>query len=274
MKKHLLWFLMVAALIAGGCKSLEPFFAKPDISFETLSFKDMSLTQGTLVFTFRVHNPNPMGVSVNAAAYDLQIGDRPMAKGTFDQGIRLPPAAARFVDLPVTINFMDVFRNLSTMANRDSVPYSLSGSFDILGFDVPYRTDGTLPVPKIPRVSLKTVQVGQVGFSGADLDFILTLDNPNPFGIQPAGLDYTIELGGIRFVSGRTQNISTVAANGATRITVPVAIDFIDIGRTAMHLLNNPSASYKVSGNLKFDHPTAGQQAFAFDKTGQVSLVR
>lgn len=274
MKKHLLLLLMAAALIAGGCKSLEPFFARPDVSFETLSVKDMSLTQATLVFTFRVHNPNPMGVNVNAATYDLRIDDRPMARGTFDDGIRLPAAAARSMDLPVTINFTDVFQNFAAMATRESVPYVLSGSFNMLGFDLPYRTEGSLPVPKLPRISLKSVRVGKVGFSGADLDFILTLANPNPFPVHPAGLDYAIELGGIRFLSGQTQTVSAVGANGTTQVTIPATIDFIGLGRTAMHLLNNASAPYNLSGNLRFDLPGTGQQALAFDKSGQVSLVR
>jgi len=274
MRNKSILILAVITLALAGCKSLGPFFAKPDVTFDHMAIGNVSLFESTLLLTFKIHNPNPMGVNVEAITYNLAIENNLFAKGTSEAGIRLPAAGSGNVTIPVTINHQEIFRSLPNLMTRDAVKYNISGKFRVLGFDLPFQRDGNLNLPKFPRIAVETIEVKGISFSGAALEFILSMQNPNDFAVDPDSIEYALSLGGVPFVTGEALKIPSAAPNSGIRLRVPATIDFLGMGRSAMQLLDRQSARYDLSGTMRFNRPGKGATAIPFSQSGEVPLVR
>lgn len=272
------WSLMVGALwsgilMAAGCQTLGQMIQKPDLRFNRMEISDMSFLGGTLLFYFDVENPNPLvEASLDQASYRLMVNGRLMAEGIMDQGVRIGPDAVETVKVPVTIQYLDVFKSLTDLAGKDEVPYEISGTFSILGFGLPYQVSGKLPVPRPPSISLQSVKFSKLSTTGATADFKVAIKNPNPFGMPIDGLEYGIDLNGIRLASGKTGGRTVISKNHVTIIHIPAQINFKDVGKGVHQLLSGRSAGYEMKGNVVFDLPGAGKKFYPFTRRGEVSL--
>ena len=272
-KKHVIW-LFAAVFCIAGCRMIEPFFAKPTVSFEKMTLQDMTLFDATLLFTLAVHNPNPMGIVIQKANYTLSIDEAQMASGTMDKHLSVQAGGFSTFDLPVHIHFMDFFKSASALALRDEVAYDLSGSFDVMGFTIPYNARGRFKLPEFPEISVKSINVSQLSLSGASINVMLSVANPNDFAVGLDGFRYALETGGHKLVDGSVQSLPKIGKNERVDIAVPVDISFLSAGRAARHLLESSAAPYTLTGDMVFNVPGAGKKTVPFSRTGNVSLTR
>jgi LEA14-like dessication related protein len=268
-----IWLLLVILSVT-GCKMVEPFFTKPIVSYENVALQDMSLFDATLLFTFAVDNPNAIGVVLQKGTYDFTIENYSMVSGTVDEQIRVKAGGSESINVPVHVNFMDFFNSISAFAHRDEVAYVLSGSFDIMGFTIPYKTGGKLALPEFPEISLETINISDISLSKAKINVLLAVTNPNNFAIGLDQLQYSLNVGGFDFLAGATETIRGIDKNERVTISVPLEMDFISMGRSAMHLLEGNPMTYKLSGDMRFSMPVGGTKDLPFSRVGEVSLNR
>lgn len=271
--RPLLWSLVAIALLAlPACKMMTPFISKPTVSYEKMTLQGASLFDADLLFTFNVHNPNPVGINVRQGTYDFAIEGSSMASGTVDRQLSVAGGGTGSIDLPVHVNFMDLFDSIAALAHHDRVAYTLSGSFDVMGFTIPYKTEGELPLPSLPEVSVASMSVSDVSLFGARLDIILAVNNPNAFAIGLDQLAYSLDIGDIPILSGETENIRQIDENKAATIAVPVKLDALSMGRAAMRLLDGSTAPYSIRGEMRFSTPGGGTRTLPFSRSGEASL--
>ena len=272
-KKHAIW-LLIAVFSIAGCRMIAPLIAKPTVSFEKMTLQDMTLFDATLLFTLAVHNPNPVGIVIQKANYSLTIEDAQMASGTMDKHLSVQAGGFSAIDLPVNIHFMDFFKSASALALRDEVAYDLSGTFDVMGFTLPYSARGRFKLPEFPEISVKSLNVSDLSLSGARINVVLSVANPNDFAVGLDGFQYALETGGHKLVDGSVQSLPKIDSNEQVDITVPVDIRFLAAGRAARHLLESSAAPYTLTGDMVFNVPGAGKTTVPFSRTGNVSLNR
>lgn len=273
-RKPFIWTLLVAVLSIAGCKMMTPFIATPTVSFQQMRLQDMSLFDATLLFTFTVHNPNPVGINIRKGDYLLTIEDTSMAKGSVDKAIRVAAGGVAPVEVPVHINFVDLFNSLTALAVHDELAYGLSGSFDVMGVSIPYNTQGKLALPDFPEISVSSLTVYELGLSGARIDVVLSVVNPNEFAVAVDGLQYALTTGGMTLADGFIQSLPRIEKNDRLSLSVPIELDFLSVGRQAMRLLEGNTAPYRISGEMHFNVPGGGRKALSFSKDGHVSLRR
>lgn len=80
-------------------------------------------------------------------------------------------------------------------------------------------------------VSRPTAQVGGVGFGGlSTTGMVMTLsveiDNPYPFALPLAGMDYRLGSGGEEIVSGSLSELESIPARGKGTVAVPMNLNF------------------------------------------------
>jgi LEA14-like dessication related protein len=253
---------------------MEPLFARPSLHYEKMTVQDMSLFDATLVFTFNVRNPNPLGISIQRGTYNFAIEGSSVASGALDKRFMVPASGTGTIDLPVRVNFMDFFNSVAALAGRDEVAYTLSGSFDMLGYTIPYKTDGKLDLPDFPEISVESLNISEFSLSRAKLNIVVAVSNPNAFAIEPGHLNFSLDVGGMTFLSGVTQTMQGIDKNGRLLIPVPLEIDFVSMGRSAIHLLGGNAAPYRLTGEMRLKAPGAGTEALPFSRSGEVALRR
>ncbi len=273
-RKSLLITFLVSFLLVFSCATLQQLIKKPEVTFESMSMRDMSLFEGTMVFHLNVSNPNPIGVHLSSINYNLKINNKDFLNGVLDKGMTLRANGIEPIELPVRVNYLKFFNSVSEFITRDEVSWDLSGSFQVMGFDIPYHANGQLAIPKLPKVSLRRVDVSKISFTGASLVFLLDIENKNSFEIDLKALDYSIKVGNSRFASGKTKKITHIGNNKKSTLNIPVNVSFMELGRSAYNLLKKSSSGYELSGNMTFGVPVMGEKNFPFSKTGKVTLKK
>ncbi len=135
---------LAALLLFSGCGTLAPFFAEPEVRFENMRPASQGMLQSTLHFTFRIYNPNPLAARLDRVSYALTVSGQTVARGRAELNRRIQPAGTRTVVLPVTLHYTDFIAAVPGFVHRDTIPYRITGSFDIMGFDLPFATGGEI----------------------------------------------------------------------------------------------------------------------------------
>ena len=265
--------LLAVILTLGACASLEQLIQKPEIHFDSLGTRNMSLVDGTFLFRFNVANPNPVGVHLDDITYDLDINGERFVSSRLPQGVNLTASGTSPMEIPVTINYLDFFGSISRLIQSDALDYRLSGSAGVGPLRIPYRTSGKLDLPRLPDISVERITVDRLSFTGASLKLALGMRNPNAFVMKMDGLEYAARLGGVEVAKGVAHNLSPMASHGRSTMAIDLDLSFLELGRSAQALLTGSSAHCQFSGNLLVDSMAGIQRVpFAFD--GNVPLIR
>ncbi|MFC1502380.1 LEA type 2 family protein [bacterium] len=267
---HLLWIALLVLFV--GCAALQELIQKPSLKYEKMTAKDVSLFQSTLLFHFTLTNPNPIGAKIRNIVYNIKFNDKEFAKGNLDKGVYLAARGSSDLELPVTVTYLDLFGTVADFLTSDQVRYDLSGSVGIGPFDLPYHTEGEIPIPKLPKISLQDVRISKLSLTGATMKVSLGLENNNAFAVNIDQIQYRIKLAGIPFAEGIAETISNLNENGHSALEIPLTISFVKMGQSTYNLLTKSASDYELSGDMIFQIPGIGEKKFEFKKTGKIKL--
>jgi len=105
---------------------------------------------------------------------------------------------------------------------------------------------------KEPEVAVQDLRLSKLSLSGMELDFILGVKNPNPLGIKLSGLSYRLDVQQRKLLSGSSKQKLKLAANGSSRVTLPLSLDYRELQGGIEALLGQRSIDYALSGELDF----------------------
>ena len=223
-----------------------------------------------MVFHYRITNPNPIGAKLDSIAYTLTFNDKEFVKGSLAQGIQIKATGSEMVELPVTINYLEMFQSITAFIDAETIQYHIFGSAGVGPVTIPYSKEGIFNIPKMPKISINKVRLAKITPLGASLIFSLDLSHSNPFSLSLNGLDYRIKLGGTEFSQGSAVNIAPLSEQGKTTIEIPVNINFLTLGRSAYNLLMKQGpCNYEISGAMNI-----GEKSLPFLKKGEVPIGR
>jgi LEA14-like dessication related protein len=142
---------------------------------------------------------------------------------------------------------------------------------------IPVRHTGSLPLVKLPRVTLNGLRVKDLSLMGATVEIVLGVDNPNAFDLALKRVDYALDINGASWATGRTQRTDSVARKQRGELRIPVTLDFLRIGSGIYDIVSGSSqVSYKLSGSLDVGTslPLLRQAIVPISGTGSIRLSR
>ena len=131
-----------------------------------------------------------------------------------------------------------------------------------------------------PTFRFKNVAVHNASLAGLSLDTVWQLDNPNTVGISLAAVDYALFVDDKQVVAGTPQKGLQIPANGATELTFPAEIKFLDLVPALETMLTKETATWRVEGSIGvqtpiglLSFPIAMQDVFETPKLPQVQFA-
>jgi LEA14-like dessication related protein len=116
-----------------------------------------------------------------------------------------------------------------------------------------------------PGVSLRNVEVTDIGLDGQTFVLEFGVDNPNPFPLPISSIAYGVELEGVRLASGETQYAFTVPAGGDSQFEITVDVDLMRTAPQLMFIVRDGiyrDIPYALEGRFAIDVPFANPVAF------------
>ena len=131
-----------------------------------------------------------------------------------------------------------------------------------------------------PRLTFKRADLGAVSLSGATLNLVYDVENPNPVGLDLAQVSYALFVEGRQMVAGTPPNGMKLAANGASELVFPANVKFADVVPVLSTFFTKDQAAYRAEGSLGLQTPVgivslplAHEGSFAVPKLPQVTLA-
>lgn len=270
-------------ILLDGCAALEDLsnsIQKPKLSVENVRVSDFNFEEMELTYDIKVDNPNALSVQMLAYDYNLDINDHSLVTGDQKKELAIEASGASTFQVPMRLNFTDIYRSVQSLRNADQVSYSflsnLTFDLPIVGqTKVPVRKEGQIPLLKRPKINLEDITVTGINLSSADINLQLRFDNPNGFGIEVNALNYDLMINGDQWADGTALQGTTIKEKGVTMLNIPISLNITKIGMSAYRLLTGgESFDYQIKGDFDLNarHELLGQTTFDFLRSGNLSV--
>ncbi len=130
-----------------------------------------------------------------------------------------------------------------------------------------------------PGFRFKNVALSDASLAGLTLQTTWQLDNPNGVALSLAAVDYALFIDDKQVLAGKPAAGLQIPANGATDLTFPAEIKFLEIVPALEALLTKDSATWRVEGAIGvktpvgvLSFPMAIQDVFETPKLPQVQF--
>lgn len=284
MKKTPLLFILL--IIAGGCQTIKDLantIRKPSLTVEDVRVTGFNFQEMELTYDIRIENPNPVALQMMRYDYDMQLNGHSFIKGDQTEQLKIEASGASVFEVPMTLNFLDIYQTVTGLAkNDDQTTYRflshLTFDLPVLGAtEIPVKKQGTIPLLKLPSLSISNVRVNNLSLSGADVNLKLRFDNPNGFGMKINQLNYNLVVNGNQWVDGSALDDVTIRKNGMTELNIPISLNIAQIGMSAYRILSGSQPlDYQLKGNVAFNalHELLGSSTFSFNRSGEIAVSR
>ena len=126
---------------------------------------------------------------------------------------------------------------------------------------------------KPPTVDVESVNLRDLSFNEATLDFALAIYNPNPVGATLEGFDYSFVVEGNEFLKGDENRQLSLPSTGSSTIHIPVTVQFKELYDLIKSNKNQDTVGYSISGHFKPGGILSGFQV-PFMKSGNLPAVK
>ncbi|MFP4082854.1 MAG: LEA type 2 family protein [Candidatus Aminicenantes bacterium] len=278
-KKICLSLLLLLALGGGAVNaSLEDDLS---ISLEERQIQDLGLSGLNLVFYIKIKNSSPSAYYLSGYHYRLVVDhteyirmEMPLA----GQMIRIDPASSTLLSFPLKITYAHLFQVVKGASEKDKALCYLSGAMRFSDGrrekgKLAFAFSGEFPIFKLPEVECLSIQVNDITIGGAELSFEARFKNRNGFELLVDSISYTVQLGEKPIGEGRIRGDKNMESRAEKDFSLPLLLNFFEVGRDVYDLLHQPSAVCRFTGELKC-RTVWGRVTIPFDKQDKVIISR
>jgi LEA14-like dessication related protein len=122
-----------------------------------------------------------------------------------------------------------------------------------------------------PTLAYRSVEVTALDFDGATLAFDFRLANPNPFGLEVAGVQYWLQVEEQVVVRGTVPGGVKIPAAGEVPVRFTARLRFAEVPRLAALVARGGQVTYTVGGRVDVSTPI-GLLAVPASHTGHLDL--
>lgn len=279
--------LIVAMSLVLSCKEVAQVLQQlnvqePNASVKNVKISALSLQKVDLLFDVDVENPNSVGIKLAGMDYDLLLDGASFLKGQKDDRLEIAANGHSNVQIPLSLTFDEIRKVVKAVADKDTIPYQLDlkigVELPVLGaIKVPVSKKGSVPNIKLPKIRLDGIKLNKIGFTGADLDFKINIDNPNVLGFITQNLNYNLDVNGKHWISGLLDQPVQIKEKSAQTVRIPVSLNFLEMGSAVYQLLSGDNKlDYHLSGKADFksDFKLLDTFSLPFDKSGKIDLTK
>ena len=286
MKKIVLFNLILILSLLSSCQQLLQMMQqmnvqKPLVHVKEVKITGLSLKGIDLDFKMDIKNPNTVGITLAGFDYELLIDQNRFLKGQQNKTIKIESKGQSEVTIPVSLTFKQLFQTFKSLKDADSIKYTLKSGFSfnvpVLGkVRIPVQTTRRIPNIKLPKIKVAQLKLDQLGFTGADLELTLELDNPNVWSAALKKLTYQFTVNGQQWATGNLQQSLQITPKGKQILHLPIHLNFLEMGRSVYNLLTNPKTiEYQLQGesDLQSSIPLLGDFKLPLNQSGKVELI-
>ena len=106
-----------------------------------------------------------------------------------------------------------------------------------------------------PTLTFKNASLTDVSLGSTTVNLSYQLQNPNPFGLSLASVDYAFFVEGKQVVAGSPPGGLSIPASGSTVLVLPASVKFAELAPVLETFLTKDVAAYRAQGSVGVQTP-------------------
>jgi LEA14-like dessication related protein len=285
MKKLFLFGFILIAL--SGCAELLNLLKMSSVKKPTAAITDtkingLSFSKVDLLFDVKIDNPNNVAIDLAGMDYDLKINNKALVTGNQKEPLSIMAMGNSNVQIPVSINYNDLYQAIRSLSNQDKSEYSFSGglSFNlpVLGnVRIPISASGTIPLLKLPKVKVNKIALKSYSWSSASLELDMEIINNAGINLNLDKLNYGLNIAGNSWVDGTIADKISLNPNTEKTVKVPFKLNFVEMGRSLYDIVvGDAELNYSLEGSadVMLDHPLFKKETIEFEDLSKIKIFK
>ena len=248
------FFVSATALLLASCGTPGPVVPTPP-SVEVTQFDSLVITPEVIKFQAKVLIKNRMGAGLDLQKidYGADVHDKQAFTDSFDRLYPIKANGQEVVTFPFQIAMKDIAARAVDVLAEEAIRVSFRGQVYPVGFaPVPFETTKTIPLPKLPAITLE-------GTRGSPTDRIfavlLKVRNSNSFPLDIKSINSYLELNGTRYSLLRTEQTTQIAPSSAETVVLQMEQSSTKSLSMILNLLQSESLQFAVGGDISCQTP-------------------
>ena len=250
-------FSLIGCSSIGDLKSIAEI-VKPKVHVTDAELKRISMHDVDLAVNLDIDNPNPVALKLSGFDYEIVFNNKQFSKGSNKDVNSISASGKSNVAVPINVVFSDLRKILSEFKTENELNYEIKTTayleLPVIGlYPVASTSKGKLPVPQIPRVSVKKISLDKMNFGSVEFLVTLNVNNPNAFDVDISELTYNLTV--VEGDLGKSQINKPIKMKKESynEIEIPIKLNLINVSGALLQSFNNKSLSYRINGDMKFD---------------------
>jgi len=278
----LLIIFLLSLFFFSGCTTNFLSLKPPKVEITDIKLMNASFEKIDIALNVKVCNSYPFSASLPGFDYDLKINNSSFIKGDKELNQNINAFSDSIVEIPVSVNFFELYNTYKSLKNSNKSIYNLSGSIHVLlpilgKIKIPYEKQGELPLFKMPKIKIEGLRLQRINLAGADLNLEIKINNSNAFSLLLNSFSYNLQINGMSWAIGNSNKPVSINEQNESVINIPIKLNFFKIGRSAYTLLSgNNDMNYEFSSDFDLDTsiPLLKNVKFPIKRSGSINLIR
>ena len=256
-------------------------FLLPRLELSKLEISSLTSKKIEMTATLLIKNQIPISFTADSFQYQVYINNTEVMKDHYEKSIEIKGNQISSVSLPITLFREDLVNALKAGAHNhiDSADYTFHLSFFT---HIPFKKGFTinikkfLPLLRVPKIKENHIYIRSINFSKADLDLIITIDNPNVFPLQAKNIAYEVTIESSHLVKGMIEGITAIKAKSASELKIPMTVSLKEVGKTIFDLLKKgkgPSCSIRLSFQIESSNNMFKNSSVILESEGSIKSL-
>jgi len=238
--------MMIVSLLAGCTSTVSQLMEKikkPEITGLSPHITGLDLEGVEVSLDMAVNNPYPVAIKSPEMKLVLDIMGKEFLNSTLSSGLNLPASGTGNLNIPLKLKYADLFNIYQELKGAKETTYAVRGSLSLpvmdQKFDIPFKTEGRIPIFKLPKIEDIKVNFGKPSLlDGAEISATAKLTNPNICAIGVQGLGYNLSLGDVTVGDITAMTGSSIEPDASDTLTLKGKISALN---TIQQLLGGQS---------------------------------
>lgn len=141
-------FLLSISILTTGCASLPGQIEPPTLSIADINLVNVTLLEQKFRIQLRIQNPNSFDLPIDGLAYELEINDKPFAKGLSNHPVTVPRYGSELLEVEGVSTLAGLFRQLAELEknHQSNLRYRIKGKLNLsnVSSPIPFDTQGDI----------------------------------------------------------------------------------------------------------------------------------
>ncbi len=246
---------VVVSLLVVACQAeVKPDAPPPELKNQELTVLSQSLTEFHLKLTGKLECPD--ACNATRAKYELVVDGKVVSGGEAPVSLSAPAGGSVEWTLDQTSQYVTSADELKAMDTRGgSLLTALRGKLFVTQgqktHEIDFARSREVRVPRLPHVKFQELEAGRFSENEAGITFHIGVNNPNPFEIRVAGINYKVQIAGKQVAEGLIGKAERVSPSSTGVFDLETHVDAATHGEAEVKkLIKSQVLPYVITGEM------------------------